>query len=185
MSELYESLFRNVLFPLYEGGLRRRHTLRYLREYERDQWLPAERIAAIQWQKLQRLLAHCWNEVPYYRRRWSEAGIEPGDIRTLEDYARLPVLTKRDIRDNYDDMPCSRLCCRARSWEPASMGSGSLRALGSPAGPASCPASAVGRWSWATPACSGASCSRRSMPTASTAFASSRSTTTCSEPVPS
>lgn len=43
------------------------------------------------------------------------------------------------------------------------------------------PASAGERWSWATPACSGASCSRPSMPTASTAFASSRSTTTCSE----
>lgn len=104
MSDWYESLFRGVLFPLYESGLRRRHTVRYLREYERNQWLPPERIAAIQWEKLQKLLAHCWNEVPYYRRRWSEAGIEPGDIRTLEDFARLPLLTKQDIRQNYEDI---------------------------------------------------------------------------------
>ena len=48
MSDWYETLFRGVLFPLYESGLRRRHTVRYLREYERNQWLPPERIAAIQ-----------------------------------------------------------------------------------------------------------------------------------------
>lgn len=109
MSDWYESLFRGVLFPVYESGLRRRKTLRYLREYERDQWLPPERIAAIQWQKLQQLLAHCWNEVPYYRRRWSEAGMEPGDIRTLDDFARLPVLTKQDIRQNYEDIQARSL----------------------------------------------------------------------------
>ena len=30
---LYEPLFRNILFPAYEGGLRRRGTVAYLREY--------------------------------------------------------------------------------------------------------------------------------------------------------
>jgi phenylacetate-CoA ligase len=35
MSGLYEPLFRKVLYPAYESGLRRRSTLRYLREYER------------------------------------------------------------------------------------------------------------------------------------------------------
>jgi len=104
VSDWYESIFRGVMFPVYESGLRRRNTLRYLREYERDQWLPPERIAAIQWDKLQRLIAHCWNDVPYYRRRWTEVGMEPGDIRTLEDFARLPVLTKQDIRQNYEDI---------------------------------------------------------------------------------
>jgi phenylacetate-CoA ligase len=104
MSGIYEPLFRRVFYPAYESGLRRRNTLRYLAEYERSQWLPLERIAALQWEKLQRLLRHCWEQVPYYRRRWTEAGATLDDIRSLADFARLPVLTKADIRAHYDDL---------------------------------------------------------------------------------
>jgi phenylacetate-CoA ligase len=104
MSTAYETLFRRVLFPLYERGLRQRKTLRYLAEYERNQWLPPEQVAALQWGKLSRLLRHCWDEVPYYRRAWSAVGATPDDIRSLDDFARLPLLTKADIRANHEDM---------------------------------------------------------------------------------
>ena len=62
MSGVYESLFRRVLYPAYESGLRRRKTLAYLREYERDQWRSADELHALQWDKLQRLIAHCWQQ---------------------------------------------------------------------------------------------------------------------------
>ncbi len=100
----YEAVFRHVLYPAYEGGLRGRRTLTYLKEYQRDQWLDPEQIAALQWQRLERLLEHCEREVPYYRQRWRELGITVADIRNLDDYARLPVLTKGDIRDHFDDL---------------------------------------------------------------------------------
>ncbi len=98
----YERLFRNVLFPMYEAGVARRHTLRYLRQFEASQWLAPEQLMALQWTRLKRLIEHCWEEVPFYRERWTRVGATPGDIRTLEDYARLPVLTKRDVRENLD-----------------------------------------------------------------------------------
>ena len=101
----YETLFRHVLYPAYEGGLRRRHTLQYLREYEQSQWLAPEQVEQLQWRKLSRLLRHCWDEVPYYRERWSLAGVSaPGDIATPADYARLPVLTKADIRAHFEQL---------------------------------------------------------------------------------
>ena len=104
MSRAYEALFSRVLYPLYESGLRRRKTLAHLREYEASQWLDPEQIAALQWERLQRLIAHCWREVPYYQRLWKEAGAQPGDIRSMADYARLPMLTKTDIRASFDDL---------------------------------------------------------------------------------
>ncbi|MGB0134687.1 phenylacetate--CoA ligase family protein [Dokdonella sp.] len=104
MSRWYETAFSRVLFPLYESGLRRRPTLAYLREYEHNQWLPAEQIAELQWKKLKRLIEFCWNEVPYYQRRWKELGITPADLRSFEDYAQLPVLTKPEIRANFEDL---------------------------------------------------------------------------------
>ncbi|MCY7353515.1 MAG: phenylacetate--CoA ligase family protein [Lysobacter sp.] len=102
---LYEPVFRHVLFPAYESGLRRRNTLRYLHEYEHNQWLPHDEIDALQWRKLKQLVEHCWNEVPYYRQRWKQLGLaDAGDIRGPADYARLPVLTKQDIRDNFEQL---------------------------------------------------------------------------------
>lgn len=102
---LYEPIFRNVLFPLYESVLRRRRTLSYLREYEHDQWLDRDAIDALQWRKLQQLLTHCWQEIPYYRQRWTALGITSAqDFRSRADYARLPVLTKPEIRDHFESL---------------------------------------------------------------------------------
>lgn len=98
----YEKAFSRVLYPLWESGLRRRHTLAYLADYQRDQWLAPEQIAALQWQRLKQLLEHCERTVPYYRQRWREAGINVADLRNLDDYAQLPVLTKADIRQHFD-----------------------------------------------------------------------------------
>ena len=47
----YEKAFSRALYPLWESGLRRRHTLAYLADYQRDQWLAPEQIAALQWQR--------------------------------------------------------------------------------------------------------------------------------------
>ena len=109
MSKLYETAFRRVLFPVYESGIRRRGTLAWLDEYERSQWLSPERLAELQWSRLKQLLEHCYREVPYYQRQWHELGITPNDIRSLEDYARLPTLTKADIRQNGEAL-------KAHSW---------------------------------------------------------------------
>ena len=108
MSALYETAFRRVLFPAYES-VRRRRTLAYLDDYRRDQWLAPERVADLQWERLQRLLEHCYREVPYYRRQWRELGMAPGDIRNLDDYAKLPVLTKADIRAHFDELKADSL----------------------------------------------------------------------------
>lgn len=109
MSAVYENLLRHVVWPAYEGGLRRRDTPRHMRAYEREQWLSQEGIEALQMDRLRSLLDWCWREVPYYRRRWTEIGMQPGDIRSMGDFAKLPVLTKADIRSHADELKARSL----------------------------------------------------------------------------
>lgn len=109
MSAVYENLLRHVVWPAYEGVLRRRDTPRHMRDYEREQWLSPERLEALQMDRLRSLLDWCWHEVPYYRRRWTEIGMRPGDIRSMADFATLPVLTKGDIRHHADELKASSL----------------------------------------------------------------------------
>lgn len=105
---LYEHAFRRLLYPGYEG-LRGRRTLQHLGEYQANQWRSPEEIAGLQWAKLKALVEHCWREVPYYRARWRAIGFEPGDLRSMSDYARLPVLTKADIRENFHGLQARSL----------------------------------------------------------------------------
>ena len=41
--------------------------------------------------------------------RWEAVGFAPGDLKSMADYARLPALTKADIRGNFDDLKARSL----------------------------------------------------------------------------
>ena len=98
----YGPLFRRVLYPAYETVIRGRGTMSFAAQYEADSWKSEAEIADLQWRKLERLIAHCWDHVPYYRMRWAQAGLrDPRDVANVDDYARLPLLTKQDVRDNF------------------------------------------------------------------------------------
>ena len=45
--------------------------------------------------KVRKLVRHAWENVPYYRRLFEEAGVRPEEIRRAEDLGRIPVTTKR------------------------------------------------------------------------------------------
>lgn len=100
---MYATMFRKLLLPGYEK-LVGRSTFGFLAEYERNQWKTPEQIAAIQWTKLQQLLRYCYEHVPYYRSQWDRLGLQPQDIRSMDVYRTLPVLTKTDIRAHHDDL---------------------------------------------------------------------------------
>ena len=60
-----------------------------------------EALRELQTKRLIRTIRHVYQNVPYYRNRMQEAGVAPGDIRSLEDLSLLPFTTKQDLRDNY------------------------------------------------------------------------------------
>jgi phenylacetate-CoA ligase len=101
---LYERLFRSVLFPAYETVVRRRATATHVAEYGASQWLSADALAALQLNRLNTLLAHCWEHVPFLQSHWRSAGCVPGELRHVNELARYPTLTKAHISANYDGM---------------------------------------------------------------------------------
>jgi phenylacetate-CoA ligase len=48
--------------------------------------------------KIQGVMAWAWERSPFYRSRWQAAGLEPGDVRSLDDFARVPTIEKADLR---------------------------------------------------------------------------------------
>lgn len=59
---------------------------------------------ALQWRKLQSVLAYAYQNVPFYQRRFDEMGAHPADIKTPEDFRRLAVVTRQDILEHTEEL---------------------------------------------------------------------------------
>lgn len=51
--------------------------------------------------RLVKQVRRVYHQVPFYREKMQELGLEPGDIRGLEDLNKLPFTTKDDLREHY------------------------------------------------------------------------------------
>ena len=60
-----------------------------------------DHLAAVQLERLKWSLAHAYEHVPHYRRKFDAARVTPADLETLTDLAKFPFTTKQDLRDNY------------------------------------------------------------------------------------
>ena len=60
-----------------------------------------EEIEQLQLERLEATLNRAQRSVPFYRRRFAEAGFDAEGLRSLDDLRRLPFTTKRDLRDNH------------------------------------------------------------------------------------
>jgi phenylacetate-CoA ligase len=58
-------------------------------------------LEQLQLERLEATLVRVYRHVPFYRKRFDEAGFNPDDARSLADLARLPFTTKDDLRANH------------------------------------------------------------------------------------
>jgi phenylacetate-CoA ligase len=60
-----------------------------------------EELKQLQLERLEAAVSRVYMNVPFYRKRFDEAGIDPDEFRSLEDVRKLPFTTKNDLRDSY------------------------------------------------------------------------------------
>lgn len=69
--------------------------------WSKEETMSRQEIEEIQLARLKETVKLNWEKVPAYRKKMEEAGVTPEDIQTLKDLAKLPFVTKQDLRDNY------------------------------------------------------------------------------------
>lgn len=67
-------------------------------EYE---CMDRERLYELQGERLRSTVKRVYENVPYYRQKMKEKGVEPGDIKTVDDLKKLPFTCKQDLRNTY------------------------------------------------------------------------------------
>ena len=68
---------------------------------ESRECMSRDQIEVIQGKRLVKLVDRVYHNVPFYRKKMQEMGLEPGDIKDVKDIVKLPYTTKLDLRDNY------------------------------------------------------------------------------------
>ncbi len=72
-----------------------------------------DQIAKVQNKKLRQLTSYCYENIKYYRELFDENRIRPDDIKTAADLAKVPVLTKSELRSRFwDFLPKELPGCR-------------------------------------------------------------------------
>ena len=64
-------------------------------------FLPAGLLRALQLQRLRATVERAYSRVELIRSRMDAAGVEPADLRSIDDVRRLPFMVKTDLRDTY------------------------------------------------------------------------------------
>ena len=69
--------------------------------WSKEETMPRAELEALQLERLRETVRRVWDKVPPYRKKMEDAGVCPDDITCLADLAKLPFVTKQDLRDNY------------------------------------------------------------------------------------
>lgn len=63
--------------------------------------MPRKKLQELQLKKLKAQVKHCYDNSPFYKRKFKEAKLTPDSIKTLADLQKVPFTVKNDLRDNY------------------------------------------------------------------------------------
>jgi len=114
-------------------------------ELLQNEWRERAEIQARQFAQLRSLLQFAVTHCPFYAERITSSGVNPGALESLEEFRRIPILTRRHLQDHLPRI-------RAKRLPPGTEASGELATSGSTGAPVKLRASNMSSLLWA--ACS-------------------------------
>ena len=97
-------------------------TVAIRRALEESQWWTPQAIGDLQLRRLKALLADAGANTAYYAELFRRTGFDPSTVTSTADLARLPFLTKSEIRAHTDDMKSRHAVRLSRSNTGGSSG---------------------------------------------------------------
>jgi phenylacetate-CoA ligase len=94
------TFIRNFVNPIAISGIMRSKRFAYFKEIQERQWLGFEENKEMQKERVYGLLKYCEKEIPYYFKIIRKKKLKFSKETIFKDIAKLPPLTKEDIREN-------------------------------------------------------------------------------------
>ncbi len=99
---VYQTIYEKLYFPFFEGIIKGRKTAPILASSYSDQFLTHEKSLSNQIVALKKLLEHAEAKSPFHKKRIRDAGLIPSKVQSFDDLRLLPIMTKSDIRLNFE-----------------------------------------------------------------------------------
>ena len=108
MSVMERTARRESTLPIYHrsidwDALYKRYPVPDVFEHTRWRW-SADEIRAFQNEQFLDLMKTGWQN-EFYKRRWTAGGLEPGDIKSIDDIVKLPMFNSADIKKDQEENP--------------------------------------------------------------------------------
>ena len=75
----------------------------------RSQWWSRDELQAFQWAELSKLIRVAARSTPYYQELFLRIGLEPGDVKSWDDFRRIPILRREDVVQNKERLTSATL----------------------------------------------------------------------------
>jgi len=93
----------NLVHPAVNGDTHRGLGRRLL-DLRRMEQMSLEENYQRQWRAVSRLLQHAYDTTPFYTDRFNRECLKPADIRSPADLSKIPILTREDIRNHFEEL---------------------------------------------------------------------------------
>jgi len=91
------------IIKLYEKAEGRNFSTFY-ESFKHNEFSSLEELKSLQLEKLKKLITHAYRTVPYYKEKLKSIGFEPNDLKVLDDIKKIPSLSKKQLKNNYDSL---------------------------------------------------------------------------------
>ncbi len=83
--------------------------LAQLTQLEHSQWWQPQHLQQKQFDQLTLLAAHAYQHSPFFRLRLEQAGLSPQHTWTAESFATIPLLTRAELMQQFEQINCRNL----------------------------------------------------------------------------
>lgn len=92
-----ESLIPGLLWPAMPSPIGAAN-LSLLYQLQKTQWWSKDTLENNQFRQLANVLSHAYGSIPFYRDVFNKAGINPKQIKNLEELRQIPLLTRQKVQ---------------------------------------------------------------------------------------
>ncbi len=100
---MYNKFVKYIYFPFIQK-LKGERVYKNLKIIEESQWFSYAKLKEMQWKKLQQLVSIASENTPYYKEIFKTNKININDIKSYEDFLRIPILTKEAVRNSFNQL---------------------------------------------------------------------------------
>ncbi len=99
----YQRLYKSILFPFYDRFIKRRNIYRYYEQISGNPSLGLEELDRMRSEKLQKLVAYCQANVPFYRKLFRERNIDAEKVNHIDILRDNGIGTSKEILKRHAD----------------------------------------------------------------------------------